>query len=80
MVGLTLMIAWIVDVIGIIKFQFNRLYIDYDNKKIALFFTIFFNLLFIQAFTSAPVFVSISLAIGALNYKTLYESESLKSS
>ena len=66
--------------VGIFKLKFNKLFIDFDSTKIALFCTIIFNLLFIQAFTSSPVFVSISLALGALNYKTHYKSEMLNSS
>ena len=69
--GISLIIVWLLELVGILKFKFDQILIKINSSKLALFVTIFANLFFIQAFTSSPIFVSMVFPLIAINYQEI---------
>ncbi len=70
-IGISLILVWLLEIVGILKFKFDQVLIKSNGFKFALFITLFANLLFIQAFTSSPIFVSMIFPLIAINYKEI---------
>jgi len=69
--GISLILVWLLELVGILKFKFDQLLIKSNGLKFALFIALFANLLFIQAFTSSPIFVSMVFPLIAINYQEI---------
>ena len=69
--GISLILVWLLELVGILKFKFDQVLIKSNGLKLALFITLFANLLFIQAFTSSPIFVSMVFPLIAINYQEI---------
>ena len=71
LIGLSLTIFWLLNISTILKLKSNKILIDTSNKySFPVFFSLIFSLLFIQSFTSSPVFVSMIFPIIAMNYRS----------
>ena len=68
-IGISLILVWLLEIVGILKFKFDQVLIKSNGLKLALFITLFTNLLFIQAFTSSPIFVSMVFPLIAIKYQ-----------
>jgi len=75
LLGVSLVLAWILDLVGILKFRFNQLSIKINSLNSALFVTLLSNLLLIQAFTSSPIFVSMVFPLIAINYREITKDD-----
>ena len=71
--GISLILVWLLEIVGILKFKFDQVLIKSNGLKIALFITLFANLLFIQAFTSSPIFVSMIFPLIAIHYQEIFK-------
>ena len=69
--GISLILVWLLELVGILKFKFDQVLIKSNGLKFALFIALFANLLFIQAFTSSPIFVSMVFPLIAINYQEI---------
>ena len=57
------------DISNVLKLKGNQIFLDINSVSFPLFFTLIFSLLFIQSFTSAPVFISMIFPIITMNYR-----------
>ena len=69
LIGLSLTIFWLLDITNVIKLKGNRIFFDSNKYSFPVFSTLIFSLLFIQSFTSSPVFISMIFPIIAMNYR-----------
>ena len=70
LIGLSLVIFWILEISNILKFKANKVFLNFNGFSLAIFITLIFNLLFIQSFTSSPVFVSMIFPLIANNHRS----------
>ena len=69
LIGLSLTIFWILEISNVLKLKGNRIFLDTNKYSFPVFSTLMFSLLFVQAFTSSPVFISMIFPIIAMNYR-----------
>tara|TARA_B100000161_G_scaffold264922_1_gene239343 strand:+ start:1558 stop:2757 length:1200 start_codon:yes stop_codon:yes gene_type:complete len=69
LIGLSLAIFWLLDISNILKLKGNQIILDINTYSFPIFFSLIFSLLFIQSFTSAPVFISMIFPIMTMNYR-----------
>ena len=75
LLGVSLVLVWILDLVGILKFRIKQVFIKSNIFKLALFMALFSNLLLIQAFTSSPIFVSMLFPLIAINYREITKDD-----
>ena len=75
LLGVSLVLVWILDLVGILKFRIKQVFIKSNIFKLALFMALFSNLLLIQAFTSSPIFVSMLFPLIAINYREIAKDD-----
>ena len=71
LLGVSLVLVWILDLVGILKFRIKEVFIKSNVFKLALFIALLSNLTLIQAFTSSPIFVSMLFPLIVINYREI---------
>ena len=69
LIGLSLTIFWLLNISNILKLKANQIFFNTTKYSFPLFSSLMFSLLFIQSFTSSPVFISMIFPIIAMNYR-----------
>ena len=75
LLGVSLVLVWILDLVGILKFRIKQVFIKSNIFKLALFIALLSNLILIQAFTSSPIFVSMLFPLIAIKYREITKDD-----